>query len=172
MQSNVLLLLVSSLFMVSVGGCKNPELPPQNNQAGLRADSTLSEKVADLQIKVNLLETRISLRESGAIAILSSSDKGYDLAMTRFGTFPVALKNIVPYLDGYRISLSIGNPTTARFDGFTLRLGAGSRGETYELTDFLVPGRYTNVEVILPHAQSSDIEILSVGLDLNKMSLN
>jgi len=89
----------------------------------LRQDlDTLSERMRTLRRQVLQLQLGASRYESPSLV---ATEKGYSRIDTTSGFFLVSVKDVKPYLDGYGVILLIGNPTTARYDGFnrdTLRI--------------------------------------------------
>lgn len=130
---------------------------------------------------------------NNAPAIFDPDDQGYAIARTQFGPIIIGPKSIAPHLDGYKVTLSIGNPTTARFNGFKLNVkwampsltsnaDGSARATSQEeskpkekeisYTEVLLPGSYTDISVPIAPAKPAEIKQLSVQITLNQMSLN
>jgi len=80
---------------------------------------TLRTEIRDLRRQVFQLSSKISRYESVAI---DPTEKGYGRIDTSSGVFLVAVRDAKPYLDGYRLSLAVGNLSSARYDGFKMKL--------------------------------------------------
>src|SRR5690349_9089632 len=55
--------------------------------------------------------TRLESNEPSAIEIDPANSKGYSLTKGAAGPLLIALEEAVPYLDGYKIRLKVGNPS-------------------------------------------------------------
>jgi len=96
-----------------------------------RADiELLKEKFNELKTKVDELGKdlrqwqEISLTHENE-ATLDFSKKVFTTVKTRVGYLFVSSIDAQPYLDGYKLIVHIGNPTTARFDGITVKVQWG-----------------------------------------------
>ena len=106
------------------------------------------------------------------------------------GFFVVSLKDITPYLDGFRVTLEVGNLTSARYVGFKLNATWGPRfdyskysAEAYQkwesqkqtnsfpYTDPIVTATWNKVDLILPSTSSSQLGFINVSIDTNIVSL-
>jgi hypothetical protein len=153
-------------------GCeqKTPTLPSPQAQADKK--ETLEERVVKLKLELFKLQMQVTQMSSGS-ADVSTIDKGYSVAQTKFGSFTIVCKNVTPYLDGYKVHLSIGNLTNARFSGAKINLlwGKDYNSKEMSVTNIFYPGRYTNVEIVLTPAKPEDIKTFSVALDFNQIAL-
>ena len=55
--------------------------------------------------------------------------QGFQRLDTELGPFLVSVEGIIPYLNGHKLSLNIGNPSMSEFNGFTLK---AKWGETFK----------------------------------------
>lgn len=90
----------------------------------------LEMEISDLKFKVQLLE--LAQKSYRTADLDPSSLKKYQRIDTSSGFFLVALEDVMPYLDGYKLILSIGNPSSATYNGFTLKVKWGKRFENSE----------------------------------------
>lgn len=144
----------------------------------------LSSEVRKLQMDLLKLQFRVDALESGDASV-SAEEQGYGVAKTSFGAFTISTRSVTPYLDGFKIKLRIGNLTTANFNGAKLTVTWGppydekSPGEFFKnqkkkefsLTNQFVSGAFTDVEVALTPAKPEDVKSLSVGIQLDQLSL-
>lgn len=78
------------------------------------------------QLRGQLFELQLTaVREKPAT--LSASKKEYDLAHTDMGSFPISVEKAEPYLDGHKITFSVGNPLSASLTGAKLTIKYGKR---------------------------------------------
>ncbi len=154
-------------------GCerKAPDAPAF--KAAPDKKESLQEKVDSLQRDLYWLRMRVG-NMSGGSAEVSTEEKGYSIAQTKYGSFAVICKNVTPYLDGYKVQLDIGNLTSARFNGAKISLLWGkdyNSSKNMSVTSSFLPGRYTTVELVMTPAKPEDMKTFSVALDFNQMAL-
>jgi len=112
-------------------------------------------------------------------APVNPQNKGYGFLNTPFGNLLLSTESVNPYLDGFKIHFSIGNPTSARFNGFSLICSTFEstnflgtlRYFTNDFTDSLPPGRWTPIDFVLAPANMDEIRNASVSIQLNQLSL-
>lgn len=141
----------------------------------------LSSLKSTVQFQTYLLETidqnAASLSEGG----------GYAIAKTPHGPFIVSIKKIEPYLDGYRVTLEIGNPTHVLMRGgdFQINWGipwntkgknfaeisASQHNKKFSIPRDFPPGAYTAVDFALTPAKPEEVKSISVGITWNTISL-
>ena len=114
---------------------------------------------------------------------VETNGSGYGVVQTEQGPFLVQAMSAIPYLDGYKIRLQVGNPGTATMRGAILHLEWGLRygdkSKTYtevtasrkkkdfDVTTTFDPGAYTNVDLFLSPAKPEEVKIIDVGLKFN-----
>jgi len=118
---------------------------------------------------------------------LDTSDQGYYVLNSDTGVFFVTLKEAAPYLDGYNLQLSVGNPMNATYNGATLKIwwgpgydpGKGSyedweKSLSYKevkVADELTAGYWTDVDAILSPASSEDMKTVRLAIETDKVQL-
>jgi len=82
----------------------------------VEAFSYVDSRLAQVEQQVRQLQSRIDrLEPDEQTANISTEENLYGLARTKYGTFTISAKVVTPYLDGFRVTLSIGNLTSADF---------------------------------------------------------
>lgn len=121
---------------------------------------------------------------------LDPASKDYGRIDTDNGFFLVSCQDVRPYLDGYKVTLHVGNPLGVRFVGFkiTARWGprytgadndyesygrwiAGLKVKVFSFTDALEVGRWNEVELVLTETTANQIGYIQVSLDTNVVSM-
>lgn len=77
-----------------------------------------SEKVDDLTVKLDELNIELDiLKEKNKYAYFNCKDlkKGFTVINADSGILYVSIKEVKPYLDGYKITLAIGNPNLVTY---------------------------------------------------------
>ena len=97
----------------------------------------LEKKYEDVVTYLNRIENRVSSLEFIKHQYASITlDPGRPTAYRRLdsdtGSFLVSLDSVSPYLDGQKVTLSIGNPSSATYSGFTLKVRWGMRYPKYD----------------------------------------
>ncbi len=144
----------------------------------------LEKELRDLRLRVSELET---MTVRGTYAELDTSKETYQQVKSNNATFLMTFVKAEPYLNGYKVTLSIGNITTATFNGFDLKLKWGAKEPEYSdkwidwwhglktkeqhFTDDLVPGRWNRVEVALLPASADELGFLQVSIETNALTL-
>ncbi len=178
----VCLLLVSCEKDVPASPTASDAQPPSVSVADLEKLST----------QIDSLQKRVMALESGE-ATVSSEKEGYDIARTKFGPFTVAVGNATPYLDGYKVTLRVGNLTNANFNGVKLNIAWGIprlfetlndhsfkewakwdrllKKKEFAVTTTLESGAYTDIEVNLTPAKPEEIKSFKVSFELDQLEL-
>ena len=147
----------------------------------LDADTAAERK---LETRLSSLEYRVSNLETGT-AWVSTEEENFDIVRTRFGPFTVSSQGATPYLDGFKIKLTIGNLTTATFRGVKVNLAwappideahpqeslRNLKHRDYDLPMVLRPGSFTTIELAVTPAKPEEIKNIGVGIELSELSL-
>ena len=169
--------------------------PPPKTLPLTETIKKLESRVESLESSLKFANQRIWALEkltSESVALDASHLKGYSQLATTSGHFVLSLRNAEPYLDGYRVSVEVGNITTARYNGFKLiatwagespdwKVGAEKlkayfakrerqTGE-FSFTEELAPGTWTQVELTLTPATPEDVKGIDLKMETNLLSL-
>src|SRR5436190_14517820 len=173
-------------------------VPPTNSVAVLNTNvpldfvplSPLENAVLELRVQVAALET--DFRRSKALShplevTLDFSEKSFGSIYTSVGQLFIGTVDAQPYLDGYKLALNIGNPTTAQFEGITLHVTWGPKdlkGETPEeraasyksttvrVNEPLLPGKWNRVEINAVPAKPEAVRNVHVMVEVISVVLN
>ncbi len=164
--------------------------------------SLLKVKYDDILIKLKNINSQLSYHEiklqQNDVAYIIISDKGYTNLNSNFGIFFIRVEDIKPYANGYKLSLSIGNPYFIRFIDFKFSVEWGKEFSqfsednsnatkllrSYEdwkkslnkkdisFTEILDSGCWTRVEIILSPASKNELGHIALSnLSINKISM-
>lgn len=134
--------------------------------------SAVEGKVKELEVKVKDLTTQVAKVEREAswdrafkmldsVAYLTPGSDGYSIVQFELGRVTVSLKNIEPYANGSRVTLRIGNPTSAtleavkailewgKVDAKGMPLSESERQREVTFTRSVRPGAWTDVQAVL-----------------------
>lgn len=93
--------------------------------------ASLEQAATQLRSEIAVLKGTLELvRTSGpdpTEAVIDPVEKGFGIATSRNGHFLIACDGATPYLDGYKISLRIGNVHSLTYNGFQLSCRYGPR---------------------------------------------
>lgn len=178
--------LATALFIsgVLVVGCNQGSSTPATASPQPNSTSEIGEQIKNLRSELFGLELRLSALESGDASV-STEEEGYDVAKTKFGPFTVSTRGAVPYLDGFKVKLRIGNLTNANFNGAKLNVAWGpplteknaeewsmnQKRKKIDLTTRFLSGAFTDVEIVLTPAKAEEIKSITIGIELNQLSL-
>jgi hypothetical protein len=127
-------------------------------------DQQVTDSVQDARIRN--LESRVEASH----AVLNCTSGGYDslvMASPKLLVFAVC-RNIEPFLEGYRLSVEVGNPYSFSFGGISgqVRYGKDYADRSVDINfagDF-VPGRWTPFTVTINPAKAEDLRHLQMTL--------
>jgi hypothetical protein len=175
-------LVLTAVITLTTIGCfaqrRQPNSSPTPNVAQLEKElRDLRSRVLDLEMKA----------QRNSFAELDTSKETYQQVKSNNATFLMTFVKAEPYLNGYKVTLSIGNLTTATFNSFDLKLKWGAKEPEYSdkwidwwhglktkeqhFTDDLVPGRWNRVEVALVPASANELGFLQVSIETNALTL-
>lgn len=145
----------------------------------------LREKIASLEISNYVNENLLSTIDQRPASV--SDGDGYGIGRTPHGPVAIVIDKVQPYLDGYKVTLRIGNMAAASMNGgefeveWGLRYGtknvtasqvyASKKKKTFSSTSQFPSGAYTLVDVILTPATPDEVKTLSVSTKWNIISL-
>jgi Protein of unknown function (DUF3251) len=192
--------LVAAAVLTS--GCDQPQSPQsdKNKITALEAKvKKLEDAVTVLQLQIETTEGRVSLAESSIRDLEPAKLVEFDPSVSSYqkldgslGAFAVSVEDVRQFADGVRVTLNLGNLTSATYSGATLILEYGPRAPSEEemkdpaaarewlgalqrkeenLTASLLPGRWNPVKVTLPKIDEKTFGYLSVRIRTNQISL-
>jgi hypothetical protein len=119
-------------------------------------------------------------------AFIDVNSKAFSPAKSAEGTFLISCQGVEPYLEGYKVHLQVGNPTTLMVDNpkLTIEWGPADSGKdsydawkkalrqtTVTLNESLRPGFWNNVEVIVSPAKANELAHFKVSIETDSVSL-
>jgi TolA-binding protein len=160
--------------------------------------AALEQQLSDLNAKFKKLDATVSVQ--GATLTLKQnkhseihidpSDHNYQRLDFDSGLFLVSLKDIQPYLNGYKVALEIGNPSGATYRGAKFKCTwskpynweqfsdasyqawlASVHSTVIDVTTVLEPVTWNQVELTLIPATVEELSNLSLSIDTNTLSL-
>jgi Protein of unknown function (DUF3251) len=167
--------IATVLAVCALAACdQRPSPPPSLVKTSPQVGPELVEAFSHFEQQLSLLQSRIASLEQGEqAAIIGTEENLYALAKTRHGTFVISAKDVTPYLDGFKVSLHIGNLTSANFKGAEISVAWGSaHKKQYKVTNDFAPGSFTQVELALTPATSEDVKRLVIGISVNDLVLS
>ena len=185
MHKNILLPIIVSLMFFS--GCienKNNKLEQQINELNKRIDS-LNSEIKLLEFEQFLLKRSFNAFKN---VVLNLSAKGYQRVNTDNGYFLLIVEDVMPYLDGYKLILAIGNPSSATYKGFKLKVKWGRKfdvnmvGKFEEwkkslqekeesFTEQLRPASWNEIELIITPATPEQLKYVELSMETDVISL-
>jgi hypothetical protein len=192
---------ILGLLAFSAAGCE-----PLEKMVSQVVEKQVSKRDAEQKLRIKQLETNIATIEnkiafiemmqelqSSAIDSIDTrkatiSDGGtYGIAKTLQTPVFVSIEKIEPHLDGYKVALSVGNPSSVIFDGSQIEvewgLPWGAKGRTsdeirasrktkkFSFPREFPPNTYTHIEVALTPATAEEVKTLQVGVNWNTIKL-
>ena len=134
----------------------------------------------EVRTNFNLLRSQfLQFQYANSSAPVTPQDKGYNLIKTPYGSLLLSTESVEPYLDGYKIHLQIGNPTSANFSGFSLICSSYQTTNIFDtmqtftntMTEKLSPGSWTPIDFILAPSDMDRVRNAAVSIELNQLNL-
>jgi hypothetical protein len=146
-------------------------------------EATVIKLQLDFGPRIDLLE----MKPDQTIWLDPASPHKYGRLVTDTGAFLVSIEDSQPYLDGYKVRLHMGNPSTARYVGFTIHVQFGPRPPAdwnqfaawnstlhtsdVSFTETLEPGSWNPIDLILAPITPGQFGHLKVSMTTNTVSL-
>lgn len=154
--------------------------------------SNLEKSVADLKSEISVYQFELDQKQQRHDTILlDPSSRTFQRLDTDTSSFLVAVEDVVPYLNGYKLTVSIGNPTTATFSGVTIKIRWGKaynfnefsdssyaewsksiQEKDVSLTGDLSPGSWNDVDLYLLPATADELGYLEISMTSPTISLH
>lgn len=172
--------------VVTAVACAPIQAFAENSPKKVAPKESTANAIAGIRLEMSLLRIKVDEHLS-TVATIRSDDESYGVANTPFGPFIIKQKGLVEYLDGYKLTLLIGNITSATFSGAKLNISWGAKWDgdlrsygawiasrkkkEIDLTSDFAPGSYTKIEVVLPETKPEEAKEFNVGVDFNMLKL-
>jgi hypothetical protein len=168
----------------------------------------VSEERADIELlkdKFNVLKDKLDelakeLQQQKEMShqeqvTIDFSKETFTTIKTPVAEFFISPIDAQPYLDGYKLTLHIGNPTSARFSGVTLKVKWGAllerrtdlddaeltahvkkwlndqKSQTIKITESLLPGKWNKVEIVAVPATAEGIRNVRIQIEVESAFL-
>jgi hypothetical protein len=168
---------------------------PTNTQkqvVDLRAElHRLSEKIISLESAMSAYEYQLKGKQNRQDYIsLNLAEHTFQRVDTDTGFFLISVAEAVPYLNGYKLNLNIGNPSYASYSGAKVKV---KWGKTYDapkytdksfdewqksiqekeitLTNVLDAGSWNTVEIILIPATTEQLGFVTLSMSTDTVRL-
>ena len=141
------------------------------------ATAKLSESLSTAESDISVL--KFTKADSSTSAVLSTDSHGFARADTDAGSFLVAVEDVTPYLDGFKVKLSVGNINTSVYTNVKLKLSwyPSTKYSPYKqkdesLNQCLKSGIWNPIEVILPNTKPEELGRISVVIDVSAATVS
>ena len=104
-------------------------------------------------------------------AVISANSTDYGMIKNPYGSFPVFIKTISPYLDGYKVTLWVGNPFDAYFTGASVVVKWGAKSSAPIVIETLKSNAWNPVDIVMSPAQASELSDVRVSMHIAGVSL-
>ena len=127
----------------------------------------LSNQVRDVEARLKSLEAR-----HPQMVLISTTDQGVKSVDTPLGSLLVGVSKVEPVLDGYRMTLRIGNPHSAVVNTSTLTVvWGGEHLKEQQIVDSLPAGKWADVVIVLTPATAEQVKGVGISIDNGIISL-
>jgi hypothetical protein len=155
---------------------------------------TVSVEVTDLltNLKTELGEIKFGVGQYRSAIFEQVTDQGFQRLDSNVGTLVVSIRDIKPYADGVRVTLNVGNLTTAEISGITYSVKWGQSKPSYKDKEWgnklaawvmalqekthsfphtLKPGLWNVVQIALPGTQPQKFGYLELSMEAKTIAL-
>lgn len=179
-------------------GTKTDTAPVQGSGSGQQLQdltarvTALEHQLKDLQGEVSYYRYLLDQKQTTHDTIqINSNSRTFQRIDTDNSTFLVALDTITPYMKGYKLNVSIGNPSNATFSGARIKVRWGKaynwanfteasykqwqstiQQKETELKQDLVPGAWNPVELMLVPSTKDELGFLELSMTTRSMTLH
>jgi hypothetical protein len=192
--------IILIILVLSLSGCKLEDVFPVSAVLKNKVDAqqqtivSLQNQITALKDQLNTLQanynSRISKLETKVLSLwvdanyaqstqLSVTERDYSVVKTNLGNLLFIVQDVSPYANGVKLKLRIGNLNSATFHGIKMDFSWGknvgdsfNHHKTVDLTTDLLPGYWTEQDVILAPAKTDEMSYISVIATLNQVGLN
>ncbi len=175
-------LCVESLLQLGCADSEN-KISGEIENLKVQVDSLKANQESMLLVLRTLFSNQSKLLHDQVI--IDPASKGFQRLDANNGSFLISVEDVQPYLNGYKLLLSIGNPLDMTFDGliFKITWGKFRKEESYEdwhnklntrdisVVNEIRPGSWNKVELLLVPAGASDLEYISLQIETNQVRL-
>lgn len=177
MPVRMILAMLLALALLATGcmtGAEQQSLtnaPTKETELIERIERLEKSLASEIERSFKNLKDILEIRFPKPVRLNVSDLKSYQrITSSNDGTpFFLSLRDVVPFLNGYKLKLEVGNPSSVQYQGFTAYLHWGSsearHSQQYSLTEVLRPGRWTPVEIVLTPASKTDLEHLEFSME-------
>jgi hypothetical protein len=142
-------------------------------------NTALTAQVKTLENKVGFDELLYQFSREGSASYISLTDKSFSVVNTSLGKFLVSVEDVVPFANGTKLILSIGNPQAMTYSGLKLSFSwtkpsakdAETQKKELDIPNIIIPGSWNKVEVVLSPAKADDIDNVSLAITPNVVRL-
>ena len=135
----------------------------------------------------------LSLNQSdnSEIVLNANEQSGFVRINSTSGFFLISVKDVQPYLDGYKLMLNVGNPLSATYKNLKLNVAWGKKFDPNNLNqtnsyqtwtnqlqhkelsmpEDLLPGSWNKIALILSPAKADELSYISLKMDTETVSL-
>jgi hypothetical protein len=141
--------------------------------------------ISDLLVKYSWIEFKMDINKS---VTFTATSNGFQKLDTELGSFLISVQGIIPYLNGHKLTLNIGNPSMSEFAGFTLKTKWGEafnpkgkiiyadwakslKSKEEKFTEHLKPGRWNKIDLVLAPAKPEQLEYIEIEMEVNEVVL-
>lgn len=186
----VALICITLATLITFSGCSSATTSssaPIEDQSKTIAE--LTKKVNDLENQVNLIHIS---EDTKSRTLDLSGNGGFMKIETDLAVFFVSVKQVEPYLDGVQVTLSIGNPMNATFNGLKMKIEYGTHNaidlstngtdkynqwkktlkeKSIDLNTEIKPGTWNTAKFTIPAINPKDFGYLNVEINSDSVSL-
>lgn len=182
------LYLLMVLLLLFVTGCQDTKKIEDDISNLEDRITALESNYVDINLELFNLGLKIDDLQKNVITFDPANAEGFQAINTGNGYFLFAIRDIKPYLDGYRIFLDVGNPNYATYNGIKLKAKWGKRftysdsilydtwknsllEKEVSITHDIKPGTWNKINFNISPVKIDEFGYLSLSVETNSISL-
>ena len=154
-MNKILIVLIAVMLSIGLLGCEKSSTETQALRQSLttisNATLVLSQHVDNLEKTVQKIQwdtfTQSLDEQSKTRVKLDPTQKSYQKVECNNGPLMVSVDSMESYLDGYKLTLQIGNPSYMTYTGFTVTTFWGPDWQTFAGTNNYRSGTFSQMAV-------------------------
>jgi hypothetical protein len=144
-------------------------------QTNLAADLSIQDVFSTLtasNYNRRLLNLEINRGFTPGVVLDASKESTYQPLETAVGKIFIVCKESTPYLDGYKVKVSIGNPLACQLNGLTIKAIAGTnKVQTFSFLEDFNSGTWTDLQMTFSPASASDMKDITTWAETSRLTL-
>lgn len=171
-------ILSTTLVVLFSFGCGQKPLKLKDQDSKVKTNNFRADDIKNLQSKIAALKSKIDEiaygQHSDEWILLRPEEHGYQPINTTIGKILIETEDVQPFMDGYKVFLKAGNPTSATLSGIKLiylSITTNSLIATNDIPIEFQHGTWTHFDFILAPSTIEQVRNTWISIKTDKLVL-